>query len=357
MDRFVTIRPQKINEEIIGRDVYLKNIKSLLESNASFCVYGDLGVGKSFLLDHVLHGVNHIELTSEMLKNTSFLERIKNTKVHVLLDELEVLEPLSQGSTIIISNKIVENFNCMKIEPLSLENIISIGIKKFPNKKRECIREAALESNGNLRNFLFSLDNFEDFRDLFMTPKDIVHNLVCKGGELNPSDYIGEAISEHGYTWGIIHENYLDANTKNFDSLADCMSIADIRDEDLYNGYSYASIFSLFGVIIPAISIDHTLDKESIRPGSAWTKFNNFKMRHHRYQSLTNRKISAKMDVDSLMVISQYCKTNQPKALEIMKSYGFETADIDMMNHISLSNKIKPRVLQNIKKLLGQALL
>jgi hypothetical protein len=354
MDRFITIRTQKINEEIIGRGTYIKNIQSLLDTNVSFCVYGDIGVGKTCLVEHILFGTNYIELTSELLKSTSFLERIKNTLVHVLVDDLDVSEPLSLGSTIIISNKIAENFNCMKIEPLSLEDTIAVGMKKFPRLKRERLEEAALEANGNIRNFLYSLDNFEDLRDLFMTPRDIAHSLICKGGELNPSDYIGETISEHGYTWGIIHENYLDANTKNFDNLADCMSIADIRDEELYNGYSYTSIFSLFGVIIPAISIDHQLDKATVRPGSAWTKFNNFKMRHHRYQSLTNRKISAKMDVDSLMVISQYCKSDQPKALEIMKTYGFETADVDMMNHISLSNKIKPRVLQNIKKLLAK---
>jgi len=353
MDRYVTFIRQKINEEIIGRDSYIKNIQNLLDSNSSFCVYGELGVGKTFLLEHVLNGTNYIEMTSELLKG-SFLERIKNTQIHVLVDDLEITEPLSLGSTIIVSNKIVENFNCMKIEPLSIEEIVSIGLKKVPTLKRETIQELAEESNGNIRNFLYSLDNFSDYRDLFMSPKDIVYNLICKDGELNPLEYVGETIAEHGYSWGIIHENYLDSNVENIEIITECMSLADIKDVDLYNGYSHTSIFSLIAVVIPAILINHSLEKETMRPGSAWTKFNNFKMRYRRYQSLTNRKIPAKMDIDSLMVISQYCKHNQSKALEIMKTYGFETADIDMMNHITLTNKIKPRVLQNIKKLLGK---
>ena len=357
MDRFVTVRSQKINEEIIGRDTYIQNIRNLLDANKSFCVYGNIGVGKTCILEHVLFGTNYIEMNSELLKGTLFLDRIKNTRVHILVDELDVSEPLTLGSTILVSQKMVENFDCMYIESLSLEDTVLIGKKKFPKLDEEHIRKVALNSNGNIRNFLYSLDNFLDFRDLFKTPKDLVYDLVCRDGKLDSRNFLGEVIAEHGYSWGIIHENYLDANIKNFDILADYMSLADLKDVDIYSGHSHTSIFSLVGIVLPAISIDHSLERKNMRPGSAWTKFNNFKMRWRRYQSLTNRKIRADMDIDSLIVVSNYCKSNQPRALEIMKTYGFETADVDMMNHITLGNKIKPRVLQSIKKNLVSACL
>ena len=348
MDRYVTIKPQKENEEIIGRDQYLKNIKSLIETNNSFCVYGALGVGKTFLLEHVLSKVNYIELSSETLKS-DFLERIKNTYIHVLADDLEVTEPLSRGSTILVSNKPVENFNCMKIEPLALEDVILIGTKRFPKLSNQHITKCATDSQGNIRHFLYSLENFTGKIDLFKSPKDLVYDLICKDGVLDPRDYIGKSVSEHGYSWGIIHENYVDIPTIDMGQMAEYMSCADLKDVDIYNGYSHTNIFSLFGVILPAISIEHRLDREHMRPGSAWTKFNNFKMRFRRYQSMTNRKIKSSMDIDSLMVISQYCKNDPNRVLDLLNVYGFESADIDMMNHISLTNKIKPRILQTIK--------
>jgi hypothetical protein len=189
---------------------------------------------------------------------------------------------------------------------------------------------------------------------LFKTPKDILYDLLCKDGDLDPKDFLGEIIVEHGYSWGIVHENYPDANTDDFADIAECMSIADVKDVEIYNGYSQMAMFSLVGIVIPAISINHSLIREKMRPGSSWTKFNNYKMRQRQYQSMSNRINQSKIDIDSLMVISTYCKHDQERAIEIMKSYGFQSSDMDVMNHICLTNKIKPRVLQNIKKLLGK---
>jgi hypothetical protein len=69
-------------------------------------------------------------------------------------------------------------------------------------------------------------------------------------------------------------------------------------------------------------------------------------MRHKRYQKL---ELKSNINIDSLMVISQYCKSSPGEVIPMLKHYGIESADIDMMNHLSLINKIKPRVLQNIK--------
>jgi hypothetical protein len=124
------------------------------------------------------------------------------------------------------------------------------------------------------------------------------------------------------------------------------MSYADVKDDDIYSGYAHKAIFSLFAVVLPSIEINHSLERSTMRPGSAWTKFNNYKMRYKRYNNLM---LKSKVDVDSLMVISQYCKSNPIGATPMLKYYGIEPADVDMMNHLSLINKMKPRVLQTIK--------
>lgn len=344
MDKFVTITRQKESEEIIGRDTYVKNVQSLLASNTSFCVYGSTGVGKSFLLKHALEGHVYVELTSELMR--SDLTRIKNTHVHVLADDVVVTEPLSLGSTIVVSDTMIENFECMHVEPLSCDHLVEIGLRRYPNADRERVWLHAMEARGDVRTFLFRLNDFTDARDMFKTPKDFVYDLVCKGGCLEPRDYICKTVAEHGYSWGIIHENYLDAPGVDVATIADLMSCADIKDEDIYNGYSHKTIFSLFAVVLPAIVIDHSLDRSVMRPGSAWTKFNNYKMRHKRYQKLG---LKSNIDIDSLMVVSQYCKTSPGEVGGLLKYYGIESADIDMMNHLSLIHKIKPRVLQSIK--------
>jgi hypothetical protein len=342
MDRYVTLDRKKEVEEIVGRDTYVKNIQSLIEKNASFCVYGPSGVGKTFLVKHALQGLNYVELTSDVLKS----ERLKTTWTHVLVEELDVSGPVSLGSTIVVADGPVENFDCVRVEPLSVQDLVALGKKKFPRLEERLVQHYAKESRGDVRNFLFRLEGYSCDKDVFKTPKDFVYDLVCKGGALSPSDYIGRPVMEHGYSWGIIHENYLDAPGVSIEKIADMMSIADLKDEEMYNGYSSGNIFSLFGIVMPAIDIAHSLDKSTMRPGSAWTKFNNYKMRFRRYNDL---KIRSGIDVDKLMVLSLHCKSNPNDAVAMLRHYGIESADVDMMNHISLINKIKPRVLQNIK--------
>ena len=346
MDRFVIINKQKEKDEIIGREEYITRIQSLLRVNKSFCVYGPIGVGKSFLVKHALQGLNYLELTTDFVKH---MDRIKTMNVHVLADDVEVCEPVSLGSTILVSDTVTENFECMKIEPLLLEDMIEIGSKKFPGLERDVLEQAFRDAKGDVRSFLFRLENFIDEKDTFKSPKNFVYDLVCRGGTLDPRDYLGKYVNEHGYSWGIIHENYPDVPGVSVESIADLMSIADVKDVDMYNGHSLqaGSIFSLFGILLPAIQMGHALEKEKMRPGSAWTKFNNYKMRYRRYQLLCNK---SSLDVDALATISQYCKSKPvDEVVPILKKYGFESADVDMMNHISLINKIKPRVLQTIK--------
>jgi hypothetical protein len=347
MDRFVTVNRQKETEEIVGRDTYIKNIQGLLASNTSFCVYGSTGVGKSFLMRHALVGINYIELTSEMLKN-DFITRVKTMHVHILADDVDVSEPLSLGSTIVVSDAMVENFECMQVEPLSCDDLVSIGAKKS-NLDAETLRLHAMAAKGDVRTFLYRLKDFTNTRDMFKSPKDFVYDIVCVGGCLEPRDYLCKTVTEHGYSWGIVHENYPDAPELDLDGLArvaDLMSYADVKDDDIYNGYEHKTIFSLFAVTLPAIEINHTLERSTMRPGSAWTKFNNYKMRYKRYNNLV---LKTKIDIDSLMVISQYCKAAPNDVKPMLQYYGIEPPDVDMMNHLSLINKMKPRVLQTIK--------
>jgi len=342
MDRYVTIGRKKEVEEIVGREVYIQNIQSLLEKNASFCVYGASGVGKSFLVKHALQGFNYVELTHELLKS----ERLKRAHVHVLADDMEVSEPLSLGSTVLVSNDMSTEFDCIRIEPLSIQELVKLGCMRFPTLGEDIVKQYAHECKGDVRTFLFLLQDFRCTKDTFKTPKDFVYDLVCMGGSLDPISYVGKHVMEHGYSWGIVHENYIDAPNVDLAKIADMMSIADLKDEEMYNGYSSGNIFSLFGIVMPAIEINHSLDKSLMRPGSAWTKFNNYKMRYRRYNDL---KIRSGIDVDKLMVLSQYCKSTPTEVIPKLKHYGIESADVDMMNHLSVIHKIKPRVLQSIK--------
>jgi hypothetical protein len=339
MDHFV-VNKQNIIKDFVGRETILHSLRCLINSNSTFCVYGDSGVGKTYTVRKALEGLSYVEYSSDVA------DRIKNTQVHVLIDDGEVPTelPLSRGALIVISRRILEGFDCIHIPHLDVDDMMKI--------RQSGNREEAIRSNGNIRRFLFALENFDTCTIQSKTPKEFISELLCRDGTEDPKKYIGSSIAEHGYSWGVVHENYVDCqgDLEWYADIANYMSLADIEDDRIYRNCSSVSTFSLLGIVVPAIKINHTLERATIRPGSVWTKFNNFKMRYNRYQSLSRRKSRATVDIDSLMVIYQYCKLNTTESIILLKEYNFEPADVDMMNHLSLVNKIKPRVLQNIKK-------
>lgn len=356
MEKFVIVKKQKESDDFTGRIAEIKVITEIIRDNGTVCIHGAYGIGKTRLAHQCLKNTQYVELTNDLIKSGIF-ERIADTYTHILVDDIDgpMTTYKTRGALIIISNKIIEEVDSILLEPLLPNDFIKIGTTKFPMVSLEKIKECAKQSAGNIRNFLFALENFSCKIDNFKSPKDFLYDLVCSDSKTNPFDYINTSIVEHGYSWGIIHENYMSSkNVKDLSklaTLADCMSIADIKDVEMYTGYSHTSIFSFFGIILPAITINHTLQQSEMKPGSAWTKYNNYKMRYSRFSSLTNRKFKTTVDVDFLHVLATYCKTKPVSELmPMLNTYGIESADMDMLNHILLINKIKTKNLQTIKK-------
>ena len=357
MERFVTVKKQKDFDDYTGHLSEREALKKIINSNGTVCIYGNYGVGKTHLVHHVLKNMQYIELTNDLIKS-GILDRISDS-THLLIDDVDVPMPQkTKKALIIISNKMIEELDCIQIHPLTIDELVAIGTKKFPGSSN--IQKYAQQSNGNIRNFFYSIENFSFQKDVFKSPKDFLHDLICDDSDVDPMRYADKIIAEHGNSWCIMHDNYVDSpnvvNLDNLANIADCMSLADIKDEEIYSGYlQYQCVFNLFGIIIPSVVINHTLKRSTMRPGSFWTKYNNYKMRTSRYSSLTNRVFKTTVDVEFLNVIAQYCKTKSVnELLPLLNTYGFESADMDMLNHILLVNKIKTRTLQSIKKKLKE---
>ena len=369
MDKYIT-KPIKENIDFLGNQGIYDIVKKIVETNETICLYGDSGVGKTHLVNAVMKGHTWIDLMFDFIKNPEFMDRLKNSNCHVVLDDLEsdvylvkdIFEivkgggKISKGSLIIIARNISKvNFcNCVHFDHIDNPTMVTIGRLHFPKEPLRKLELLASASHGNVRNFLFSI-KFDDARDMFRTPKDFIASLLCSDSDVNPLDYLGKSIPEHGFTWDMVHENYPDSKNINLVTMSECMSLADVLDSEIYKGnWDFIPLFSMISTISPAVQINHTLERSSLRAGSAWTKFGNFKMRYSKFCSMSNR-CGYSMDIDSLMLIKMYCQQNPQKALEICKNYKLESPDMDIMNHLALINKLKAKDLQAIKKSLKAA--
>jgi len=358
MDRFIKIHTTKEKPKFIGNAELVNAVRNIVVSNEIVCIYGDSGVGKTHLVDHVLHGLKRVDYSQ---KDEELLDRLRISDAHVVIDDTELEKTLieyiksggrlSKGSLIIIQRSVskVDFCNCIHFEHPSIDVMVQIGKDQCPLCPVEKLESLAKLSNGNIRNFLYSID-FSDFKDIFKTPRDFIYDLICEDGSETPSDYIGDPINEHGYIWDIVHENYLDVSSKNFVTISDMMSQSDILDTTIYNGaWELIPLFSLVSTVVPAIDIDHRLKRATMRPGSAWTKFGNYRMRSIKYRNISNRTHNV-VDHDSLGLIRLLAQKNLSRAVEVMKSYSFEPQDIDIMNHLTFAPKMKAREIQNLKK-------
>jgi hypothetical protein len=312
MDRFITIKFAKENCDFLGNQVIYDIVENIVNTNEAICLYGDSGVGKTYLVTHIMKSRNYVDLSHDLIKTPDFMDRLKTSDCHVVIDDIEsethivkdIFESvktghkLSNGSLIIIARNLnkVDFCNSVYFDHIDIPTMVTIGRRQFPREPLRKLENLANESRGNVRNFLYSIQ-FKDVRDIFRTPRDFVCDLLCES-DVNISNYFGKSIPEHGYTWDIVHENYTNALNVDVVLLSDCMSQADVLDNEIYKGnWNLIPAFSTISTIIPAFHINHSLDRSAIRSGSAWTKFGNFIMTDSKFKSKTSRYLY-KLDVD-----------------------------------------------------------
>ena len=382
MDRFITTIPSQNKKPVniaqfYGNQDIVQTVHRIINTNGKLCLQGDSGTGKTFLVLDILlkNNTNVFEITCDHIRSKSHivdvLDRLRFSSCHVVIDDIDVDTygfreiadrlgqglSLSRGSLIILTRTDIKIQGCEAAElaKLSVNELVNFGRIRCPNRQLKDLVELAKKAMGNIRNFVSSLEFAEEEKDVFKTPKNLVYDMLCRAPKYpeHASNYIGKSIEDHGYSWGIIHENYPDAvdiDTSYVD-IAEWMSVADMIDTVMYDGnWDFTPIFSLYGIVMPALKINHSLERDAMRPGSAWTKYGNYKMRYSRYKSIYIRNSRFKMDLDAIKLVHSYCVRDGIGAVPLLENCKITAADMDTINHLSLVTKLKPKALGVIKK-------
>ena len=352
MDAIIKVSRQKKNS-VLGRDSFMKTIGQAIAAKKVVCVYGPCGVGKTHAIMKALENESYIEFASTHAKQ---LDVLSETSAHIIVDDIEPdtymwtaltsRGKLSRGSTIYITTNIkgTEAFDCIYMEPLATEYQVKLARNKFPGVDPY---DAIKKARGNLKNVFSYLDGWDD-KDVFMSPKDVIHDLLCKS-DMDISNYLGRVVEEHGYSCGVLHENYVDARNVDQAAIAENLSIADVYDNYVYKGaWELLPHFCHHGIVSPALIINHSLTREVMRPGSSWTKFNNFKMRKNKLNAIMRR--CRHLSMDMIQLIHQKCAVDPKGAVDTLVHYNFKPPDIDVINHLGTTTKIKPKLIKKLKK-------
>lgn len=214
-------------------------------------------------------------------------------------------------------------FPIVPIEEFAKENKIDANYAKY----------LLNNAKGNMTSVKTDITSFESVRDVFIDSKEYVKELIRSE---KPSEFIDRHLSEHGNTFGMIHENYPDY-TDDFVSVTQSLSDAVVIDNVIYSDVSWdlMPFFNVSGCIIPAMHMNG--NPNDIKPGSAWTKHSNMCMKMSRLRKL-------RIPREHLWVWA--LKANAGEEIQFDDSY-----DLDSVNQISFV-KIKPKILTSLKKCL-----
>lgn len=342
MDRFIKVKRDTRPSGFIGDVTAFNSIATIIDDNGMVCVYGPSGVGKTYIVNLALKDKNWVEISS--MKDIPLIEE---STCHVVIDAdkidksfLDHGKKISLGSTIFITKKI-DNINfcdCIKINPPTIDTLVQIGRKTNSKISLDFLTKCAEKCNGDIRAFLFSLQ-FDAERDMFRSSKEYIHDKLCSNEDIL-SD-LGKDINDHGYIWDIVYTNYpiggLDPD------IADSMSIADMYDARVYNNsWDMMDHFWLNGITYPICKLNRPLEKAALKPGIAWTKFSNYRMR--------KKKLSTMPPNDICRTIMYMIKrVPYEEALELLKSYNMKSKDMDVLNLLCLDSKIPVKTIKKFK--------
>lgn len=340
MDRYLSKEPQKNEHEFTTL-------------GPAVCVMGKSGIGKSWTVRKELTPC--VELTPDILKSKQdtidFLNKIHGTNTPVIIDEYEcvydlvglreITAPPTNGLFVVISQIPVKfSFEINTYEfPVPSPGAIK-GL--FPSANDKVIAACG----GDLRRVKQSLTFMSDGRDDFMGPREFIMSIVSKSGTENPVKYIGHPIQEPGNIASILHENYPDSKAS-METISNYLSVADIVETRVYAGdWELLSYFNLWGCILPATEIAHTLSN-NLRPGSTWTKYQNTCMRQKKIMSISNKIPHCNLDTNALLLIRSQIENGD---FENFLDYELEPSDIDILNHLSPLTKLKAKTISSLKK-------
>ena len=75
-------------------------------------------------------------------------------------------------------------------------------------------------------------------------------------------------------------------------------------------------------------------------------------MRNKKIKSMSHRVPRMDLDIDGLMLLRDMAEAGD---YEILKEYGIQPQDVDVMSHLSPIRKLKPKAVSTIKKWLNQS--
>jgi len=332
-------------------------IHEFTKFGSAVCVLGKTGIGKTWTVHHTLEP--YVEITAEILSSKrstlAFLERIQGTNVPVVLDEYESVQdlvgireltgPPTNGLFVVVSQ-------------IPVKFDFEIHTYHFPIPSEEEIQRIApgvsddvlKKCRGDLRYAIQSLTLHSDDKDEFQGAKDFIESLVSKNSNVNPVHFIGHSVHEPGNVTAILHENYPDSQMCKPAEIMEALSEAMIFESEIYKGsWELYPYYNFLGCVLPAVQIGHAL-RPPLRPGSIWTKYQSACARAKRLEALRQRVPGKRLSMDEILMLHTYAQKGD---IGVLKEYDLTPQDLDVLNHLSLNNKIKPKDLAALKKSLA----
>ena len=357
MDSFIKIIPQKKVEVKTVVTIHTKQIELIrryIRERKNVFICGGSGVGKSYVLNEVLEGLNNVELRTEHLKSKSlFLPFIKPSSKHVFIEDYEptfkpIIEQVSDGDRLSRGSLLVTCTNmCMypNFETVFIPKHKPSVLLTLVDDKDPKAENAAYRCNGNIRNFFTYLDGYDEM-DIFQTPKEFIADVLSDPKPIP----IYDSIHEHGHMWDVFQENYINSEGVDITTICESFSTADYYDNYIYKtgNWNLMPYFVLHALTIPKKCLGEPLEKDKIRPGSCWTKLGNYKMRKGKFEEL-KKKSRMGLGVEELCLLKKYAEKGD---LSKLVEYKITPQDFDVINHLAVGSGLKSRDVTKIKKAL-----
>lgn len=301
-------------------------------------VFGPPGTGKSFYFSKQK---DTIFINHDVLKTREgtldFFEKMNSSKCSIVIDDYDSVSMCIGFNHIPEDSKthiyILSQTKLDIGKPLQLPRVRA---EDFSKEIGRCVTEEELEKE-KYNMHIFKHD-FSWTRDSFYDSYNYVKGIVNGTIPLQHN----KAFNEHGHCFGIVHENYIDAKNISIDTCADMyenFSIADTLDSLIYSQKSWDVVpfFINSACFIPSLKI-RPYTFTTLRPGSMWTKFSNMSMKQIRLKKLGKT-------VEEIQLLALKANAGDPLT-EITQTY-----DLDTINQLSLSGKIKPKIMSGLKKI------